>query len=401
MKVFGRGSPGLLIVLCWLILVAAGCGQRPAEILQPTLSPVSTLTSPPPAPTTAAPTTVISATPGLAASGLTPEVAFKMIDPQTGWGSSGERILRTTDGGQTWADVTPAGIPADGSAFPQLSGIDAQSAWVLLADPTDFKRGSLYRTSDGGQHWQMTTVPFGGGTIQHLNARMAWVLADRGVAAGSMAVDLFHTGDGGETWVMDYHIDPEKPGNDSLPFGGDKTGVVFRDALHGWVTGAIPMDGVSYFYATADGGKTWKQVQLVLPDALKNSQVLLDVPHFFDENNAVMPAHLYQNEPVTLFYISHDGGASWTATQPVKSGGLNSVSSLSDFFVWDGKVLFASQDAGQTWKEISPDINLDQKISGLQFISVQTGWALSRDEKTSQLYRTQDGGQTWQPLGKP
>ncbi len=323
-----------------------------------------------------------------------------MIDTQSGWGIGNGRVLRTMNGGQAWDDVTPQDLPSANHVYPQVYGIDAQSAWILAPDLKDFNHGTLYRTYDGGQSWQAVKVPFGGGFIQLLDARTGWVLAERGAAAGSMAVDLFHTSDGGTTWTMEYHIDPQNPGSASLPFSGGKTGMAFRDGSNGWIAGTIPMEGVTYLYATGDGGKSWKAVQLELPAGLAKSQTTLDAPHFFDEKTGILPVHLYNSGPVLVIYVSRDGGATWKATQPVQSYGPLAVPTSNDFIVWDGGTLHVSHDAGQSWKDFTPNVNLNQKIGSLQFITPLMGWALSYDGKTSQLYRTKDGGQTWERLSQ-
>jgi photosystem II stability/assembly factor-like uncharacterized protein len=53
-------------------------------------------------------------------------------------------VITSTDGGKTWI---PQGLPADGGV-EQLTFADAQHGWAVL-----FPKNTLYRTSDGGEHW--------------------------------------------------------------------------------------------------------------------------------------------------------------------------------------------------------------------------------------------------------
>ena len=395
-----------------LLLALSACSLLPAQALTSvpqSASPTSTFVIPatqsaiPKIWTRSAvpkPSPVVTAAPSATALAYVPSTSLRMVDLHFGWGVGEGRVLRTVNGGQTWEDITPKDMPSGSSVYPQVVGIDAQSAWVLIQDSKDYNHGTLYRTSDGGQNWEAAAVPFGGGFIQLLDAKTGWVLADRGAAAGSMAVDLFHTNNGGTTWILDYAIDPQKPENSSLPFSGGKTGMTFRDSMHGWVVGIVPVEGITYLYATEDGGKNWKAIQLSLPAGLKKSQTSLEVPQFFDDKSAILPVHLYNGGPIVTIYVSRDGGANWLATQPVNSYGPVTAPTKNDFIIWDGGTLHFSHDAGQSWKELTPNINLNQKIGSLQFINPMTGWALSYDGNTSQLYRTSDGGQTWERLSK-
>ena len=394
---------GLSTIVIVLLVALSSCSLVPAQVLTPVpqaASPTPTFGIPATQTAVPKPSRVVTAEPSVTAVGNIPSTFLRMVDVHFGWGVGNGRVLRTVDGGQAWDDITPKDMPSDSSVYPEVVGIDAQSAWILVPDSKDFNHGNLYRTSDGGQNWKAAAVPFGGGFIQLLDAKTGWVLADRGAALGSVAVDLFHTNDGGASWIMDYHIDPQKPEIGSLPFWGGKTGMTFRDSLNGWIAGTIPVPGSTYLYATQDGGRTWKPVQLGLPVGLEKSQVSLDVPQFFGEKNAILPVHLYNGGPEMTIYVSRDGGANWKATQPVNSYGPVSVPTKNDFIIWDGGTLHVSHDAGQSWKEITPNINLNQKIGSLQFINPLVGWALSFDGKTSQIYRTSDGGQTWERLSK-
>ena len=175
---------------------------------------------------------------------IVPDVSlrtFQMVDALNGWAASDKMALRTVDGGKTWQNVTPQDVPAGIEPVFQVSAISPQAAYMIVPDPNDYKKGTLYRTSDGGQTWQSSPEPFGSGYVQSVDGKKyAVILADRGAAAGSQAVDLYQTSDGGATWNLVYHVDPENSTADGIPFGGDKSGVTFLDSTHGWVTGFIP-----------------------------------------------------------------------------------------------------------------------------------------------------------------
>ncbi len=77
------------------------------------------------------------------------------VDKRTAWvgGSAGE-VLRTTDGGRSWADVSPPG--SEGLLFRDVEAFSAKRASVLAIGEGDASR--IYTTRDGGRHWRLAFV---------------------------------------------------------------------------------------------------------------------------------------------------------------------------------------------------------------------------------------------------
>ncbi|MFM8424519.1 MAG: hypothetical protein ACKOBL_05025, partial [Chloroflexota bacterium] len=124
-------------------------------------------------------------------------VNIEMLDEVYGWAITEERIIRTNDGGVTWYNVTPGNL-ADAGYLVHTSFLDATTAWVQFPDMNKYPNGGkLYRTIDGGLTWETFTTPFSGGSLHFVDANNGWMMADLGVGAGSMAVSIFQTSDGG------------------------------------------------------------------------------------------------------------------------------------------------------------------------------------------------------------
>src|SRR4030095_9692227 len=125
-------------------------------------------------------------------------------------------------------------------------------AWVQIPDPNNLPNsGLLYRTADGGMSWTKSATPFSGGDLDFLDETDGWMLADLGVGAGSNAVAVYQTPDGGANWLLTYTNDPTQPGaGDSLPLGGLKSGLEALTLQNAWVTGVIYADGTIYLYRT-------------------------------------------------------------------------------------------------------------------------------------------------------
>jgi len=324
---------------------------------------------------------------------------FYMANENAGWGTTETKVVRTYDGGVTWYDVTPPGLEV--VAYSPYVFRDSQTAWLLIPGPDPLGEGTLYRTADGGLTWNSASTPFGFASLQFLDSINGFAMADLGAGAGSQAVAIYQTLDGGATWRRNYLNDPTVAGaGDSLPLGGQKYGVTFRDSMHGWVGGSIPMEGVIYLYATQDGGQTWAEQKLAMPAGFENAFTGADAPLFFSAAEGVLPVGLATDISARVFYRTTDGGATWTAGQPAALYGWYDIVSPLDFFIWNGAPLLSvTHDGGMTWSEITPNVDLSALLTAFQFVNSNVGWALaSHDGADTTLYKTSDGGVTWTVL---
>jgi len=322
-----------------------------------------------------------------------------MLDVSNGWALNDSEVLRTSDGGTSWQNATPAGLTSVGATASSYF-MNAGTAWILIAS-ADMSSGVLYHTTDGGATWDQAAVPFGQASLQFLDASNGFALASLGAGAGSEAVSLYRSTDAGSTWTRVYTDDPTVVGSsDSLPLSGTKSGATFLDSNHGWISGAEPMPDFVYLYTTADGGQTWTHQALNLPSGFSGATTNADPARFFGSGAGILPVGIFSNTVGTVFYLSRDGGASWTPAQPVTPTGHYSIASVNDFFVWDGgSTLFASHDSGQTWSSITPNISVADTLVSFQFVDPLDGWTLTVDTNNhSSLYKSVDGGQTWTAL---
>ena len=124
-----------------------------------------------------------------------------------GWIAAGPVILKTTNGGKTWAETSP---PSQGQ-LAGLSFIDAQHGWVaksrgaegsvvyLPGKDSQSSESSILSTTDGGQTWK--NIFRVGSRIDH----SAWVLniffvnSTKGWAVGRDGL-IMSTIDAGKSW---------------------------------------------------------------------------------------------------------------------------------------------------------------------------------------------------------
>jgi photosystem II stability/assembly factor-like uncharacterized protein len=376
-----------------LILATLACTAN-VSVLNPTVTPspeaIPTAVTQAPAPVSAPP---LEGLPNVIPSGIS---SIHMLDPQNGWMLTNTYVLRTMDGGVSWHDVTPPGASTLGFGTG-TSFLDANQGWVLIADLNDpVNAGTLYHTTDGGFHWDENPVPFGGGEIQFLDDAKGWMMLPADVGAGNMAVKFFQTADGGKNWNQVFsNLPNDANSNTTLPRGGIKSGFTALSLQEAWVSGQSYASNDFYLYHTTDGGHSWQEVD----DPISNTgEAMYQVqpPAFFDPQTAILPMTVGSEGMTTLFLKTQDGGDSWTTGKGVPSSGRYSVANLNDVFVWFGDQLSVSHDGGQTWTNITPNVNLSDTLSQFQFVDAQTGWTIASDANGhASLYRTTDGGQTW------
>jgi photosystem II stability/assembly factor-like uncharacterized protein/Tol biopolymer transport system component len=362
--------------------------------------------------------------------------SLRMIDLRTGWATEASgHILRTSDGGSTWRDVTP---PEGAYRAANFYALDAAHAWAvagasmpcgstpMVSCPTAF----AWRTFDGGASWQRG-VPF---TIESGFRPVAIRFADPTLGrflyvdhvgmSGSTYMGLVFSSDGGATWTRSGGL------NGGLCL---TSGLAVSDAQSGWAGTdcrvVTAMDGVPVkdFLAgkaapglsrTQDGGRSWEDVHLpppgVFPGALTSpdldpvkslfcglsrlvpvdaATLLLEWACSLSKYTAEWPADFQYD------YLTSDNGQSWHSW--LASGNEDFVSPTTGFRLMRlageaNATIQRTADGGLTWSDIHavawPQAQLD-------FLDRLNGWALvTGNDGAFALVRTTDGGQKWLDL---
>ncbi len=326
-----------------------------------------------------------------------PLAAVHMVSAEVGWASGQQgQVLRTTNGGVSWHDVTPLALgQGAGATLDALAVLDANDARVARV------RGggmSVYGTSDGGAHWTAlatVTAPHlstGQVELSFVNPQTGWLLETSAPALGQMRTALFATRDGGRRW--------SELGASSLPQGGMyATGLAFAGTSRGWLTGTYHGGGTP-LYTSTDGGGSWRRQTLPLPAGV----AYLDTyaPRLFGQDG-ILPAITGGGTqgPEMIFYRTTNGGRIWTpgAAVPVAAQGPRgpawSFADPKDGFASDGSLLQRTTNAGGSWTTVDSNVHLGV-ASGLDFLTTEEGWAVVGGN----LLRTTDGGRTWTPLSQ-
>lgn len=395
--------------LAAITLTMLACAALEVPLSQPEAAPPTETVSAPPTDTatpteipatlapyaddTPSPATIPA--PIVSSPGIT---SLHMLNELDGWAISDNAVMRTTDGGLTWYNVSPQGVTSLGYGTAHTF-LNTSQAWVLIADANDpMGAGLLYRTSDGGLSWTTYPVPFGGGALAFTDESNGWMMAYLGVAAGSMGVTIYRTSDGGATWTQAYTNDPNLANaGDSLPLGGLKNNLTPLDANTAWVGGVIYAPATFYFYKTSDGGQTWAPQTLPAAPGMQNTDVSIDSgPMFFSTGDGILSIRFTGDTQRTGFYATHDGGQTWDFVSFMPGAGSVDFVSPSDGFFWTGEQFFVTGDGAQTWTTVNANTSFKDIFAGMDFVNTRVGWVWTYDQNSQYgLYKTTDGGATW------
>jgi len=337
-----------------------------------------------------------------------------MIDTTYGWAignqtRSGDRILFTQDGGQSWNERSPS-IPTSSQPNPDSYDAwgyfyDQHTAWVIYLpenEPPPPQAPVVWRTQDSGQTWEPSEpLAISGGEAYFvpenfffIDPIQGWLLVHVGAGMSHDYSNLYATSDGGRTWQK--LIDPYGGGIQSL----HNTGFAFADPKFGWVTkdNLAVMPG-TFLEQTSDGGLTWENIFLPTPpdiDWFKEMiQCATSFPTFLEPETGIVlvNCHNFEGQTFNYVYRTTDRGNTWQSTLlPTSTESLIFINPQIGLAL--GRDLYQSTDGGLSWVKIKT-VNWDGQFS---FVEEYTGWAVAHNGSAIALVVTQDGGKTWQQI---
>ena len=277
-------------------------------------------------------------------SGVTARLrGVSVASPQVAWASgTGGTVIRTADGGRTWANVS---VPDAGALdFRDIEAVDDRTAYVLSIGNGEASR--IYKTTDAGASW---TMQFRNDDPKAFFDAMAFRDARRGFAV-SDTVDgrfvLLQTSDG-VSWrrVPTERLPAALPGEGAYAASGTN----------------VAINGDRVWFATAsrvlrslDDGRSWSVSTTPLRSGA--SAGIFSIA-FRDGDRGVIVGGDYKEEAAAVdnAAVSTDGGATWTLVK-----GLSGYRSAVAFVPSRPRMVVAvgpsgcdhSSDDGRTWQPL-------------------------------------------------
>jgi photosystem II stability/assembly factor-like uncharacterized protein len=360
--------------------------------------------------------------------------SLQMTSASTGWalrwtgnpaeGSPHLVPARTTDGGRTWATVTPPGASSLLSSLfssAVLYALSGTRAWLAVtkgnATETGVNRTEVYTTANGGRTWTTSALLRVQGFVQFLTApdpRHGWLLEDLGEeSAGGIIMAyavIYRTTDGGLHWSR-VAATEAPPGigvsKSGIPVQCDKAGLTFATAEVGWLAGACPRIGYA-LRVSRDGGTHWAEQSLGLPsDTCVTYGCQVYDPQFFGQTGFVT---LVRPPATPYFLTSSNLGVTWR-TEGLPSGG-GTAPRIQFFSPRDGVLVsagsqgaigstfYTSANGGRTWTAVPQGHTFSQSGAEFDFVSPEVGfaWTIGADapgSRAPQMYQTSNSGKTW------
>jgi hypothetical protein len=427
-------------------LVLAGCasghaGDTPAggSSLSATASAGSAGTGSTAAAGTAAGSAATAASTATASASAAPEqrpralwlASVRMASASSGWAlgltqdpaktNAAQLLARTSDGGRTWADVTPTAaraMLATKFAAAALDVTDAEHAYLAVSAVTQGENAAddptaVFATADGGRTWT-ESAPFRvtGALVQmtFADATHGWLLLDTGGnSAGHPLPWLYRTTDG-RHWAPAASAEP--PGSGGTNNMCQKLGLAFPTATTGWLH--VGCRSGEFLVRSSDGGGTWRPQSLPLAASCTapGAQCTVFGPQLSGETAFVTIAPM-TTSPAPSLVATSDLGHAW---QPVGlPSGAGQYPQVSFFTPADGllvamgsqaalgRVFYTTDNAGTTWSPVPQGRHFTQLGASVDFANPRDGieWTQAGDAQGGTppaLYATTDSGRTWTPF---
>lgn len=299
---------------------------------------------------------VWSSSPGLAGwisqeSGTTVALHnVQFLDSRNGYavGESGT-VLKTTDGGAGWADVS---IP---SSYPvwDLYMISSSSGWVVTGDPNNADAsGSVWHTSDGGANWSQQPL-----TSTRARFGVSFVSALTGWASGARSgpIDFQATTNGGVSWFN----------QSSSNIFGWTYGIDSVSPNQVWSAGVVYFPTATGFIVhSSDGGAHW------------TSQISTAVPFLYGVDFVNANAGFTVGDQGAILATTN-GGSTWIAQASGTASNLTEVSFSSPAqgaACGSGGTLLRTEDGGQNW--VPEDSHTSVTLNGIFSLDANAAWAV-------------------------
>ncbi|MCE1165096.1 MAG: choice-of-anchor J domain-containing protein [Bacteroidetes bacterium] len=251
------------------------------------------------------------------------------VGAPTSTGGSFDQIMKSTNGGTTWA-IVPYSTTSY-AAFNCIQMLDANTGYVSGS------YGSLYRTTNGGNNWDSVAVEGSNSSsnfkkVHFVNANTGWVFTTYNSTITDSAT-IFKTTNAGVNWTKQYIT--ETSGSYRGVYGA-----YMVDANTGWLISYHPRP-----WRTTNGGSTWTL------DSISDgfSGFMYDIKMFSATNGYIAGSS-------GRFYKLNANNVWDTISVPSRNFsfyGLDFVSPSSGYLFGSNGVVYATTNGGTSWTNVN------------------------------------------------
>ncbi|MBN1657653.1 MAG: hypothetical protein JXA93_04585, partial [Anaerolineae bacterium] len=310
-------------------------------------------------------------------------------------------VYRSLDGGENWEEVMSDRICRGLAISPDFR--TDETVWV--SQSTYSAALGLFRSTDGGQTWQALAPDI----HAHVLAPSPGYAADQTLFAGTLDAGLQRSTDGGLSWSQVF----------SRPVGA----LAVSPALGASRTLYAGVDeplAAGEIYCSTDGGDTWERVGAEIP-AWSEAGLLHIADLAFAVDGSVLAGVYYGSESGDgAVYRSVDGGSSWAMAgtemgdtsvldvASVPAGSLRVYAATTrrapaDAGLWKVDIKQGGPAEPGAWTTAGPHgvrahaLAVSPAFAG-DGVVLAGEWSQERGsvESGSGIYRSTDGGATWQ-----
>ena len=326
-------------------------------------------------------------------SGRCTDIAVPEGDKHTIYaGAASGGLWKTVNSGITWEPIMedfPTGSIGDIAVAPSNPNI----VWVGTGEANIFRSSvagiGIYKSTDAGKSWRHMgledTYTIGRIVIHPTNPDIVYVAASGHEWTDNQERGVFKTTDGGRTWTKIFYIS-ERIGAWDLVMDPKNNETIYASMWNRirrpW-SDPVPSPGDGIFKST-DGGLNWKQLTEGLPDTKRTGRIGIDIAR---SNPQVLYAFIDNHNPGRL----------------PRPGERDPYGRLRTGRVLIGSEVYRSDDRGESWKKVSPNMDGWGGTYGWVFGQIRVD---PNDEDTIYimalgLSKSTDGGKTYRSLNYP
>ncbi|MFH6768148.1 YCF48-related protein [Gaetbulibacter aquiaggeris] len=312
-------------------------------------------------------------------------------------------MYKTTDAGETWVEIS-----GTSQAIFDFHFLDENNGFATG------EYGATYKTNDGGTTWGQIFFQNGfvGGTSMY---GIHFQDSNIGYATGARG-RIIKTTDGGNTWVS--HSENYNDFNDLKIFDngtgfarsginyykttdfGDNwsyissvnhftycSGFYFVNENIGYSIGGGTNSPSGDVFKTTDGGNTWSQLNIYVDEGLSSV-------FFIDENVGFISGGFNQKKVMKTI----NGGSTWTQVESISFGQIQFINNQIGYahrVGYSNGRMYKTTDGGNTW---NISIEVDEEINAFHFVNENNGYFVGDQ---GLIYKTNDGGTNWEELEIP